>query len=481
MSQDEREQVLILEKYIQKKSRQFTVNDAASVTGLPLLETEEGVKELMQKYDCKLRVTEGGDLIYDFGTMHRREAKSFGEYFQDFLSLVWRGFTIFYKIAISVFLVLYFVIFLLLVLALVIAVMSGGKDNNNSSRGAGSLIYVVFRVFLSIFQWNTIMGYNNTYRRYDKQGYGYKHYTEKQGILANIRSKDGDSKDKKGFVASIYDFVFGPPRVEPDPLDNQREVATYLRENKALISTYEVQALAGWTREEAENFMTQVLANYNGKAEISPNGILYGDFTEFTRSKDRTGEAPIIWYWDEYEPEYELTGNKIGRDVGVGFMNGFNLLLSSLVLWGPLGQILEAGPLVYTFLGWIPLIYSLVFFLIPLFRYFTLLPKRKERYKANIRKRLMKAIFQEHSAEMSLEQLTKIANAKRTTEEPLSEKIVEAVMMDVIYDLGGESSVNAAGVIVYKFDRLDQELDEIEQLRREKRDEGDIGKIVFEA
>lgn len=481
MSQDEKEQVLILEKYIQKKSRQFTVNDAASVTGLPLLETEYGVKELMQKYDCKLKVTEGGDLIYDFGTMHRRNAKSFGEYFQDFLSLLWRGFTIFYKVAISVFLVVYFVVFLLLVLALVLGVMSGSKDNNNSGKGVGSLLYVIFRVFLSIFQWNTIMGYNNTYRRYDKQGYGYKHYTEKPGILAMMRSKNGDSQEKKGFVASIYDFVFGPPRVEPDGLDNQREVATFLRENKALVSTYELQALAGWTREEAENFMTQVLANYNGKAEISLNGVLYGDFTEFARSKDRTGEAPIIWYWDEYEPEFELTGNKNPRNVGIAFMNGFNLLLSGLILWGPLGEILEGGPAVAILLGWIPFVYSLVFFLIPAFRALLLIPKRKQRYKANLRKRLMKAIFQEHTSTMTLHKLTEIANAKRTTEEPLKEKAVEAIMMDVIYDLGGESFVDNAGEVVYKFERLDQELDEIEQLRKEKRDEGDIGKIVFEA
>ncbi len=487
MSKDEKAQFLVLEKYVKTKSKEFTVNDAASVTGLPLLETEEAVKQLMEKYDCKLKVTEGGDLVYDFGRLQRRNTKSFGEYFEDFMQALWRGFMVAYKIAISLFLIVYFIIFLVLVLALVVGVLSGGKDNNNSSKGIGQLLFVVFRIFLSIFEWSTILGYHNTYRRYDRQGYGYRHYTEKQGVLAGEMAKRGkaktiDSKDQKGFVASIYDFVFGPPRVETDlMLENQREVATYLRENKGLVSIYELQALAGWTREEAENFMTRLLANYDGKAEISPNAVLYGDFTEFTRSKDRTGEAPVIWYWDEYEPEYELTGNKTGRNAGIVAMNSFNLLLSAAVLWGPLGDMFDYEPAIMVVLGWIPLVYSLIFFFIPLVRSLLLLPKHRLRYKANLRKRLMKAIFQEHNAQMSLKRLTQIANEKATTEEKLSEKIVEKTMMDVIYDLGGESFVDNDGEIIYKFERLDQELTEMEQLRKEKRNEGGIGDIIFEA
>lgn len=480
MAQNEKEELVLIEKYIKNKSREFTINDASSVTGLPLIETEDAVKNLMEKYDCKLKVTEGGDLVYDFGTLNRRTAKSFGEYFQDFLQMLWKGFTIFYKVMISLFLVVYFVVFLVLVIALIVGVLSGG-NNDNSSKGAGKLIGFVFRIFWSIFEWSTILGYNNMYRRHDRYGYGYQHYVEKPGILSSLRKKNKDSKSKKGFVASVYDFVFGPPRVDIDPLENEQEVATFLRKNKALITTSELQALAGWKREEAENFMTEVLARFDGKANISPNAVLYGDFSEFIRSKDRKGEAPVIYYWDEYEPEYELTGNKNGRDWGVGFMNAFNLVLSAMVLFGPLYEFFDGEPTIMILLGWIPFIYSAIFFLIPIMRWFRIQPLRREQHKMNIRKRLMKAIFEEHKEEMTLKRLTEIANEKATTEENLKEKVVENIMMNVIRDLGGDSYVDSAGQIRYKFERLDRELDEIEQLRREKREEGGIGGIIFEA
>ena len=156
MNTQEKQYFPILEKYA-NKHKQFTINDASSVTGIPLLETEYSIKDMMEKYDCKLKVTENGDLIYDFGPhLRRRDAKSFAEQFSQFLALLWWGFSVFYKFIISAFLVVYFVVFLVIVLGIVLAVLSGGK-NDNGSKGVGNLLYVLFRVFWTIFEWNTIM------------------------------------------------------------------------------------------------------------------------------------------------------------------------------------------------------------------------------------------------------------------------------------------------------------------------------------
>jgi len=480
MNKDTKSYFPILEKYAQK-NKQFTTNDAASVTGLPVLETEYSIKEMMEKYDCKLKVTENGDLIYDFGPhLKRRDAKSFAEHFGQFLDLLWRGFTIFYKFMISAFLVVYFVVFLVIVIGVVLTVMFGNK-NDNSSKGAGNLIYLMFRIFWSIFEWNTIMGYNRTYRKKDRYGYNYKHYQEKEGVLAAFSKKDGDSADKKGFVASVYDFVFGPPRVQISPLANMQELASFLRENKGLVCTYEIQALAGWSRDDAKNFMTNALANFNGKAEISDQAVLYGDFTELIRRKDKKQGAPIIYYWDEYEPEHELTGNKSVMDLGIFAMNAFNLILSSLVIWGPLAIAGSASLFFSIFLGWFPFAYSMIFFAIPALRWLLLIPKRRKQHLLNIRKRLMMAIFQEQSAVFTLNQLTEIANSQHPKEEKLNPKLVQNVMMDVILDLEGDSFVNNNGEVVYKFENLDIELDEIEKLRNEKKNDSNLGEIVFES
>jgi len=472
MDIEDSEKVLTrVEKYVKKNASQFTLEDAVSKTGLPVLETKIAIDDLMGKYDCKLRVTENGDLIYDFGTkLQRRHAKKWTDYFWEFMGILWRGFQVFYKILTSLFLVIYFVVFLVILIGL--AVSSEDGD------GIGDLIAVMLRVFISIFEWNTIMGYHNRYYRTDAYGYRYQHYKEKPRILGRKKKKPKDPRDEKGIVASIYDYIFGPPRVELDPLANSQEVASFLRKYKGLITTSEVQALAGWTREEAENFMTECLTYFDGEAKISDNATLYGDFSQLLRSKDDKKGAPIIWFWDEYEPEYELTGNSTTRNWIITLMNAFNIVMSSLVLSGSL--LAGIGFLGVFFLGVFPLVYSTLFFLIPAIRWFRVRTKQKEQHKQNIRKRLMRVVFQTHSHEIPLSKLTEVTNKWRTTEELLDQAVVDDVMKDTILDLGGEGYVNEEGEIIYRFEKLGQELDDIDKLRKNKKDDSDIGDVVFE-
>ena len=133
-------------------------------------------------------------------------------------------------------------------------------------------------------------------------------------------------------------------------------------------------------------------------------------------------------------------------------------------------------------MGWIPLIYSVLFFLIPIVRSFTLRSKRKQRIKNNIRKRLMKIIFREHTARLSLKKLTETANEKRKQEKLLNEEEVKEVMQNCIYDLGGDSYLDNNNEMMYHFERLDKELDTIETLRKEKGDgKIELGDIIFKS
>ena len=81
---DEKTNLLTLEKYVSKGNGAFLLEDAVSVTGLPVIETEFALKQMMGRYDCKLKVTDQGDLIYDFGTqLHRRSSMTFSCYLWD--------------------------------------------------------------------------------------------------------------------------------------------------------------------------------------------------------------------------------------------------------------------------------------------------------------------------------------------------------------------------------------------------------------
>lgn len=494
MKPNEEQTVELLETYLHKNSRQFTVSDAASVTGLPVLETEYGIKTLMQRYDCKLQVTDQGDLIYDFGKrLHRRYAKSIGERLRALGRSIWRGFVVVYKVGMSVLLTVYFIVFLVIIIGVMLAALGGGKDNK-AGDAVGSVIYALLRGFLAIFEWSTIFG-GSTYVAHNREGYPYRHYHEKPSAVEQAKRRkltpyeqeaefsNPQKGNSKGFAASTYDFVFGPPRVQISPLANRQEVASFLRQHKGVVSTAEIQALAGWTRDEAENFMTECLGYFDGRAVLSLNNTLYGDFSELVRSKDRSGEVPYVFYWDEYEPDYDLTGNSTGRNVGLIFMNIFNLVMSFVALGFVLFEWeMPTYSLAAILLGWFPLVYSVLFFLIPAVRAIFLPAQRRRQRMVNIRKRLYKAVFQSHTPRISLKRLTEIANEKRATEAVLDADTVHRVMMDCIHDLRGDSYLDPqTNEIMYNFEELDRELTDIEQVRKEKREDKDLGDIIMEA
>jgi hypothetical protein len=54
-------------------------------------------------------------------------------------------------------------------------------------------------------------------------------------------------------------------------------------------------------------------------------------------------------------------------------------------------------------------------------------------------------------------------------------------MIDVIHDLEGESFVNNNAEVVYKFENLDLELAEVDRLRSKKRDDSQLGDVIFES
>lgn len=475
-------QIELLEQNLHKVKGKFTLADASAITGVPIEYAREALNALMSKYFCHLQVTENGDLIYDFGTSPtRRDAKTFAEYFKDFQNFLWKAFKIFFKAWIAITLVVYFVIFVLILLAIIIGLIAvGEKDNKkSSSKGTADLFRLISDIFYAIFRWQTIRG--STYYERDRYGYPYKNYKPQESSF--FSDKKNNPKANKNFISAVYDFVFGPPRLNPEPLANQKEVAAYARKNKGVMVLSEFKALTGLNNEKAENLMTDCIARYNGSAEISPNAVLYADFYELTRSQTQAEDAPIIFYWDEYEPEYVLTGNTIGKNTWIVFINGFNLFFALLMLesYENIGNGIGISPdIIYYGLGVVPLVFSTIFFAVPIFRYFALIPKRIQRHENNIRKRIAKVIYQIGSKrDLSTNEILAEVN-KAEGLEKISQVQVEKIMNRMIIDWGGEANAQNDGTLVYSFLQMRTELQEIQQIRLMKRVDEGLGKIYFD-
>ena len=471
--------VAIVEEKILKEKGRFTQTEASTATGLSLDATKDALEALIEKYVCRLQVTENGDLIYDFGTRPRRRgAKSIGELLEIAGDWLWKAFTVVFKIWIALTLVVYFVVFLAILVAITVAAASSGKGEGRGRNFAGDAVSNAARVFFSIFQWSTITGHVGY--RTDDLGYRFRTFTPKPAVL---------NEKKKSFIASVYDFVFGPPRVELDPLNNEKEVAAYLRDGKGIVAPSELMALAGWNLSEAQAFFTDCLVRFQGEVRVTDEeGAMYGEFDRIVRGVGDMETGQVIRYWDEYEPVYEWTGNTAGRNVLVAGMNGFNLLFSAVLLFNYPAILQTLGYDAYSMnvasgpvlaLGWVPLVFSLIFFLVPLLRYPRIRIQNRRRREENVRKRMYRAIFDFRGKPVTVDRAASAAN-RAASEEKLDRETV-AGWLDTLYlDLGGNTDVSETAEVVYSFPRITDELNAVERLRRRKRVDRDLGGIIAE-
>jgi hypothetical protein len=480
---EQHDALVLLEQHLQRGQRHFTLTEAAAMTGLAIDEVREALEALLDKYVCRLQVSEYGDLIYHFGdTLRRRGAKTAAERLQEIAAWLWKIFTVVYKAWIAVTLVVYFVIFLVIVIALLIAASARQSDRDRrSSAGAAINMDRLLHMFFAIFRWRTITG-TVDYRR-DRRGYRYRHYRPQPGVLNDT---------KKSFIAAVYDFVFGPPRVRLDPLANEKEIAAYLQQHKGIVVPSELMALAGWDFAQAETFLTDCVIRYHGDARVSDNAVLYGEFDTITRGIGQVEGGEIVHYWDEYEPEYELTGNSNGYNLLIVLMNSFNLLCALLVLSGILANLEALGPgnqlstflmshrwFVTLCLGWLPLLFSVLFFLIPLVRLINMQALRRWRQFHNIRKRLYKAIFARQGQPQTVSEIVDTVNT-HASEEPLSRQVVADRMKALSLDLAGDMTVTESAEVQFTFPRITRELHEAQQLRRQRHHGATLGEIIVE-
>ncbi|MCA9733092.1 MAG: hypothetical protein H6696_02960 [Deferribacteres bacterium] len=473
----------LVENLLLKKQQRFTDFEASRITGVAIDQVKDALEKLLEKYVCRMQVTENGDLIYDFGPKPRRRGeKTAAEILQAIGDWLWKVFTVLFKIWLTVTLLVYFVIFVILIILLIVA---SSSQRDSKSRGSSSIRFSggggipIFDILWSIFRWRTITG--GIVRRNDRRGYHYNAYEPHQAVL---------KKDKKNLVASVHDFVFGPPRVDIDPLQNEREVAAFLETNKGILVSADLEALAGLNCAQAEYALTDYLIRFEGDVDVSENGAVYGKFERILRGVEDT-DGEIIYYWNEYEPEYHTTGNTPQRNFFIALMNGVNLLVSYSVMRGNFDMLSDAdfnglaGAFVQIILdhqllfGGIPFVFSILFFLVPLVRWLKIRRLRQQRHKNNIRKRLYKVIFSNAGTPQSAENIVAKVNHSGV-EETLADKTISTFMDELVLDLNGETVISEDAKIQYHFPRISLEQKEAVALRSRSKMNRDLGDVVFD-
>ncbi len=468
---DEQQSLNLLTSKLKSVKGKITVSDAATLTGLAIHEAKDALDVLMNRYACKLQVTESGEILYSFGdTLRRRGEKTLNDYMEELGEFLWKAFKVFFKIWITVMLVVYFVIFVIIVIAAIIAMLTGSKGGGKKIR-LGWIVDLFADLFTATARAGVYV--------YAIDTHGYRHRT-----YAQAQRKDKTKPEiKKRFVQSVYDYVFGPLRPEYDPLANAKEAASYLRASKGILTTSEVVALAGYSFDEADDKFTDYLTRFQGRPDITEDGVVFGKFDQLLLSAGKEIESiKVELFWDEYEAPFNLNGNSSGRNTFITFANAFNLILSFIFLTGDyesvsFGQNAITESTITIVLGWIPFIFSAIFFLVPLVRFFRIRKQEQLRRERNIKRRLVRYIYL--GRDFILAEITEAVN--RGSEEKLSEKIVDSYLNKLLLELQGETKLDENGIVQYSFPRIAREYQIVKKLRESVKDfQGSLGQVIIE-
>lgn len=451
--ESEQKIVLRVEDLLKKGKGKVSPADLAAETGFSLSQINDALGRLIELYEARVTMeSASGKLMFLFNyPLQKRGKKTFKEIMFKVAEALWKVFTVIYKASIGIVLIAYTVIFVLILIGLMFASRSNDED---SSSNIGPIIGGIFRGLIDAFTINLWMKSFS----YETDSYGnrFKHYAP-------------EKNKGRGFIQSVFSFVFGPDRPEYDPLEDHKEAAAFIRKNNGKITAGHLVALTGMSYDEAEARLAEYASRFSGDLYVNNEGVLIGDFYDMlNKATSDVKDGKIVFYEDEVEPPFELTGNSTGRNFAISAMNTFNMIMS-LVLVSffsgatqydyitESGEVLSSDILVSPFLtfslGYFPLVFSILFFVIPFVRYFIVKKQNNKREEDLIRKKLIGAFVRNHTKSVPIARILELARIDSKQEDK-----VKNVLERLVIELKGEISIDTSGNPIYTFPRLSSEL-----------------------
>ena len=349
-----------------------TLGDVVSATGMPDHEAETALKSLLETHRGHLEVSDSGDLLYQFDPkLISRDAEPFWTRFR---RTAWSAFKVGFKVWTAVMLVVYFAIFVLILVAIM---LRGSDDRGFGGRGGFSLgDFFILHWLLGGRGWN-------------RGGLYYGH--------AHARRLPKDARPP--FYKRVFAFIFGPDEPKPTQLQKDRSVVQLIRARKGVLTSSELIEHTALSADDADEEMGRLTGAYGGDPQVSDAGEVVYAFPELMKSahgKVRASEPKPAWMRLEYPKK--LTGNSAGSNFGIGAMNGFNLMMASVLGLAPAFVVAAPGappldPLIFYGLGVVPFTFSSLFFGIPIVRSLGLGRENRGRMRRNIRRLLLGLVY----------------------------------------------------------------------------------------
>lgn len=371
-------------KAVERLDYRVTVGDVAAQAGLDVNLAQQGLLVLASETGGQLQVADSGEMVYQFSPEFRNvlRDKYFRLRLKEWWEKVWR--VLFYLIRISFGVVLILLIVLAIV-AIVLAVLAINSTRGDDDRGDSNVGFDLPGFWISPdFFWIFYPDYNTR---------GNEHR----------RAKGEDSQ--MNFLESVFSFLFGDGNPNVD-LEERRwqAIGTVIRNNQGAVIAEQIAPFLdrvgeGFDR-DYEQYMLPVLARFNGRPEVSPEGQLVYHFPELQTTVTQQRRKSIANYLREalFPFSQARKGQLIlAASLGV-LLLGLGLWLSWLVWGGAVatGAAITAEVTFERVVALLALGYSAAYLSIPLIRY-GWIKGRNRKILARNEERRQRALLLEHS------------------------------------------------------------------------------------
>ena len=438
-----------------------TVGDVMASSGLAGDTVRDTLKELLESHRGHLEVSDSGELLYQFdpGLIERGSEPLLARASRKANTILTRLF----KGWIVVTLVVYFVVFV----ALAIAALLASQRGNDSRGGWGRSRRHGFD-FGDMLFWYWIW---SPRWRLDRPYYGHRW----ERTLAK--------KDRVPFYRKVFAFVFGPDRPKATQKQIDRGTLRLIRARNGVLTTAELVQYTGTSFDEAEQEMARLLGAYDGEAAASPDGEIVYAFPGIMASAQGHGggRAPNP-AWLRLEYPRELTGNTSGANALVAGINGFNLLVAATAPWFLFPRLGLGGPAAFIGLVVVPLVFSILFFSVPMLRMIGVRIDNRRRAVRNVRRVLLGLVYRRS---LEGDRYLGVAEAQqyvatRLKEQGVERGTVEAELRSLAEELEADVSVDDAGETSYRFSGIKDQFAASETVRKVLALESrSLGEIVF--
>ncbi|AWV88179.1 hypothetical protein [Bradymonas sediminis] len=446
-------------KSLRKRKGVATAGDVAADTGLGYEQVDWALQQMLDLYKSHLDVDDEGNLRYRFDPALTRRGADPGRTWRKVKRVAWRTFVVVFKVWTMAMLVGYTIAFILLILAASLAAIgaSASSDEGGDIGDAVMLPFMLVARFLEyMFWWNLFSSPNQGY-------YGNRRRRSRGGMFGGMGRKPYQ-KPSKAFYQKIFDYLFGPELPKADPLAPARAFAEFARSRNGRITAADWASRTGQSLDEAHNALGASLGRFRGDVDVTDDGTLVYRFDDLMVTADeadmrpRSALAPV---WERKVTVPSFTGNDKKSNTRISLLNGFNLFMALAVL-----LVVQGLPLAAVIgLGWIPLIFSAMFFAIPLLRKRAHNKRAKQAEVENERRQALQVVFEsaEHGG---------IAR-------PVPEAAIPPTFQNsFLLDYEGDIQVTNASQNVYTFERLATDFEDGRRAR-EQANEVVFGKTVF--